>query len=180
MVLYGGAGHQVAALDVDADCLGRMEFENRNVLVRSGMEYYVRPGRLKSPIDVRFMRDVAKERHRVQSWVDRAQILIDVEEVRVVPFQQDQQCRVEPGELAAELRANRAAGARDHDALAGKHMLHLARVHLHRLLAGQLMDGNAFQRADICPVINQIRHGRNQPYLEFKFVESLIELPDCE
>ena len=179
-VFHRGAGHQVAALNVHADCLGRVELENWDVLVRGGVEYDLRPGLREDPADVRFAGDVTEEWYHVEFRKGRAQVVLDVEEVGVVPFQQDQHRRVELGELAAELRADRAARARDHDALAGKDVLHLPRVHLDRLLTGQFVDGQAFQGADIGPVVDQVRHGRDQPHLESEFVEPLVELAEGE
>ena len=63
------------------------------------------------------------------------ELALDLEQVRLGVVDQDEPVRAHTGDLAAQLGADRAAGARDQHALAGQIAADELDLHLHRVTA---------------------------------------------
>ena len=92
----------------------------------------------------------------------------DLEQVVLGVVEQHQALRRDPRDLAAELRADRAAGAGDEHDLAAQVGAGLLKLHPHRLAAEHVLDadlaqlpGNA-QRA--AAVLQQLEYGWQRPH----------------
>ncbi len=99
--------------DVVAHALQRVELEHADVLVRRGVEHDLR---LVLGEDLAHLRAVAGVREDGDARVEVAlvdQLALDLEQRRLALVDQDQPRDAEPRQLAAELRADRAAGAGD-------------------------------------------------------------------
>ena len=77
--------------------------------------------------------------------------------------QEDDLRRLEPGELPAQLAADRAAGAGDEDGFAGGEHPHLVEIGLDRLPAQQVLDFDLPQRGDGHPPGEDVVHPRHGP-----------------
>src|SRR5581483_4260881 len=101
------------AEDVVRDRLQRVRLEHADVLVRGGVEDDLGPVALE---DLPHLRPVAAVREHGDGGGEVAlvdELALDLEERRLTLLDEDEPRGAEPGELPAELRADRAAGAAD-------------------------------------------------------------------
>ena len=120
--------------DVVRDGLHRIRLEHRDVLVRSGVEDDLRMVALEDRAHLHAVAAVGEHcaHRRVVALLEK--LALDLEERRLALVDEHEPARAEPCELAAQLRADRAAGAGDHDDA----ILHVRRHELeidHDLLA---------------------------------------------
>ena len=115
-------------------------FHQRHVLVRGGVEDRVGPVLLEDLPQPLPVAHVGDDRNRGDVGKPLGQLGQDVEDRVLAVPQQDDLGRLQPGELAAELAADRAAGAGDQHRLAGGQHAHLLEVGLDRLAPEQVLD----------------------------------------
>ena len=124
------------------------------MLVRRRVEEHLRAIALEDLAQLRPVTGIRKHRDRggVVALVD--ELALDLEQRRLALVEQYQARRSEPGELAAELRADRAAGARDEDRLALDVGRDEPEVDLDLLTTEHIFDLN---RPDLCSEVEVTR-----------------------
>ena len=111
-----GAGQHEGAVGVVAHRLpGVGLLHQRHVLVRGGVEDDVRLLAREHVLDQRRVLHVAHDRHERQLREGVGERGLDLVDGRLGDVEQHELRRAEPGDLAAQLGADRPAGARDHD-----------------------------------------------------------------
>ena len=127
---------------VVAHRLDRVALHQPDVLVGGGVEDDV--GRcsakhLAHPLALLAVGEHGRERRRVDVAVV-LELALDAEEVVLGVVDEDQPPRRDARDLAAQLGADRAAGAGDHDDLAGEVGADAVELHAHRLAAEDVLD----------------------------------------
>jgi hypothetical protein len=139
-VLAGELGEEARGENVVLDRLAGVRLHHRHVLVRRGVEDDLgRVGR-QERAHARLVADVRDERDDLRLGAGPPQVGVDVEERELGALDEKDLARLEPRDLARELGADRAAGARDHDALSGEELPDLRLVQVDGLAAEEVFD----------------------------------------
>ncbi len=114
----------------------------------SGVENKIRPVLAHHGIDPVGIADGADEHRQVQLRVIPPQFHLNVIGVILIDIENDQLLGVGPGDLTAQLAADAAAAASDHDHLSRYEVQNLVQVHLNGLPAQQILRIHLAQLAD--------------------------------
>ena len=104
---------------------------------------------------------VRDDRHAGDIRGEPGQLVVRVEDRVLAVPQQDEPGRLEPRELAAELAADRAAGAGDQHRLAGRQLADLRQVGDDRLPPQQVLDLHLPERRDRDAARQDVEHPRH-------------------
>ena len=147
------------------------------MLVGGRMKHRVGPVGLEDPVHPLPIAHVGDDRYRREVGKPFAQLGEHVED-RVFPVAEQQDLRgIEPGELPAELAADRSAGAGDQNRLAGREHSHLVEVGLNRLATKQVLDFDVPERADRYPAGEDVVHAGDGAGLRAGLDRDLHDLP---
>ena len=116
--------HVLGAEHVRLHALARVPLEQRQVLVRGGVEDDIRPDRAEHLPDPGLVPDVGDDDLGAVEQRPPVQLELQRVHVRLVVVEHVQGRRVMAPDLAAQLLADRAAGPGDEDPGAGEHGLH--------------------------------------------------------
>jgi hypothetical protein len=133
--LFGGPDEIPRAHDVGHHRFARGGLEHGDVFVGGGVEEHVGLVPMEHSTQSVRVPDVDQLRHPLNG--QRGQ---DVVQMCLVMIEQHQALRATPGDLAADLRADGATGARDDDAAALKERSDPRKVGVHRLAPQQVVD----------------------------------------
>ena len=114
-----GVGERPGAERVVANGLDRVRLHHGDVLVGRGVEDDTRSVGLEHLTHLGGVLDIGDNREAEQKTAFPRKLAVDLEQRRLGVVDENELERAEPGELAAKLRANRAACTRDHDDLTG-------------------------------------------------------------
>ncbi len=120
-VAYGGCGHGARADHVRAQRLARIALHHRDVLVGRGVEHGVRPERAHDVVHALRVGHIPDHRLDLQVREATPELALDLVQRELVALEEHQSRRPLRGHLAHDLRADRAAGAGDHDAPPSHH-----------------------------------------------------------
>ena len=99
--------------DVGLERLGRVHLEQRQVLERRGVEHHLRPVLVEHLVQALLVADVGDDQVAVVEHAAAVDGELHGVQPGLVAVEHDQPGRVEPGQLAAQFRADRAAGPGD-------------------------------------------------------------------
>jgi hypothetical protein len=107
---------------------------------------------------------VGEHRDRVERVAVLHQLALDLEQVVLGVVDHDQPRWADAGDLAAQLSADRAAGAGDQHAAAGQVAAGRLGLHPHRLAAEHVLDAHVAHLTDeLRAVLQQLEHRRHRP-----------------
>ena len=176
----GGRGLQDRdrAPDVGLEGLGGVRLQQRQVLQRGGMEHHVGLDPLHRLDDAVPVADVGEE--EVGGVEQRPSLDRELHrvEVRLVAVDHHEALGVERRDLAAQLRADRAAGAGDHHAPALDVLGHGDEVGLDRVPAEQVRLGRRPQVADVHVAVQQLVDRRCDADVQPREASRLAQLTD--
>ena len=92
-----------------------------------------------------------------------AQLAVHLEERELGPLDEQELLRTETGDLPGELRADRAAGAGDHDALARQERPDLRLVEIDRLASQQVLDLDVAYARHVHLALEHVVEARDDP-----------------
>ena len=133
-------GQRARREHVVRDRLQRVRLEHADVLVRRGVEEHLRPVALEHLAHLRLVAGVGEHRDRGGEVALVDELALDLEQRGLRLVDEHEAGRAEPRELAAELRADRAAGARDEHRLVLDVRRHEREVDLDLLAAEDVLD----------------------------------------
>ncbi len=108
---------------------------------------------------LRLVADVGDERDDLDLGAGPPQLAVDLEERKLGALDEQELRRLEPGDLARQLRADRAARAGDHDPLAGQEVPDLLLVEVDRLAAEEVLDLHVADARDLHLALEDRRRG---------------------
>jgi hypothetical protein len=139
-VLDGDVGDHARSQRVVAHGLERIRLQECDVLVRGRVEDDLRPVALEDLAHLGPVAAVAQNRGGGREVTLADELALDVEEGSLGLLDEHDPGRAHPGDLTAELRADRPARARDENGLTGEVLGDRADVHLDRLPAENVLD----------------------------------------
>ena len=138
--LDGHVGQGPGAEGVVAHRLERVRLHHRDVLVRGRVEDDAGPVGGEDLAQLDAVLDVRHDGHATEEPTLAGELAVDVEQCRLGMIDHHEPRRTEPGELPAELGADRAAGARDHHDLVRDVAGDPVEIDLDRLPAEHVLD----------------------------------------
>ena len=152
----GGLGHLVGAEDVVLDGLVGAVLHQGDMLVGRGVEDQLRSVGIQHIVHAGGVPDGADEGHQIQVGITPLELHLDVVGVVLVDVEDDELLGVGLGDLAAQLAADAAAAAGDHDHLAGDEIQDLVQIDLDGVPAQQVLDIDLAQAADGDITVDQL------------------------
>ncbi len=144
-VAIGRDCDELGADHVVAERLAHLRLQQGHVLVRRRVEHDLGPRGCEHAIDRDGVGDVAEHGVEDKIGMRAAQLLLDHVEIELADVEDGQRLGAETRDLAAQLRADRAAAAGDQHALAGEPRADRGPVELHRIAAEQVLDRDFLQ-----------------------------------
>ena len=157
-VHHGGIGRLIGADGVVLDGLTGAVLHEGDVLVGCGMIDNLGMILLKNLEDAAAVTDGTDQGHEVQVRILFPQLQLDGVGVVFIDIKDDELLRVMTGHLAAELRADASAAARDKDDLAVDEVEYLAQIRRDGLSAQEVLDGDVAEFRDRDLVVDQLVH----------------------
>ena len=147
---------QPGAEDVVLDRLARIRLHQRHVLVGGGVEDDLRRVGREKRAHAALVADVRDQRHDLDLGARAAQLAVHLEQRELRAFDQEDPGGMEARDLPHELGADRAAGARHHDALARQELAELGFVEIHGLAAEKVFDLDVADARDVDPPLQHV------------------------
>jgi hypothetical protein len=119
-----GIDHVARSGDVIGDCLDDVVLHQRYVLVGGGVKNRVWPVEVNQPLQALGVPHVGDDRHEGYVRKRPSKLPQDVEDRVLAVAEENHFRRGEAGQLPAQLTANRSAGTRDENGLAGGELGH--------------------------------------------------------
>ena len=162
--------HDARGERVVAHRLDRVGLHQPDVLVGRGVEHDRRAVLGEDLAHALLFLAIRQHRgeHRARHVALVLQLALDLEEVVLGVVDEHDLVRLHARDLAAQLRADRAAGARHEHRLARQVGAHPLQLHLHRLAAEHILDAHLAhlprERAAAAAGLQQLEHGRQRPH----------------
>ena len=147
-VHHSGIGRFICTDRIVFDCLARAVLHQRDMLVRRGMIYDVRPVIMKDLVHFAAVANRTDQNDEIQLGIFILQFKLDVIGVILIYIENDQLLRAVSGYLTAKLRADASAAACDHNGLSVDKAENLFEIWADRVSPKQVLDRNVFQRFD--------------------------------
>ena len=161
-VLDRGVDDVARATDVVRHRFDDVLLHERHMLVRRRVEDGERVEPLEDAVDPGFIADIGDDRGDLQVGEPAPQFDLGLEDLILGVVEDDQELRLERGDLPAELQADAAAGASDHDRASVGEDAHLREVGIDRSAAQEVLDLDRSERAVLDAArddVGQARHG---------------------
>ena len=152
------------AVDVRLPPLQREALEHRQVLEGRRVEHDVGLRLGEDPVQRIAIADVRQHRVRRREQCGPADGQLDAVQRGLVAVQHDEGRGLERVQLAAQLAADRPAGARHEDAPTGDRLTDLRQVRVQRAAADEVLDPQPADVAQLDRARHEFAHGRDRPH----------------
>jgi hypothetical protein len=140
--------HEGGSEHIVPDRLGRLVLQHGHVLVRSRVEDRLRPEPIEDRPHARGNGVVSDKRHDRSAIARCEEFLLDCKKMRLRAFDEEQRGGLERKNLPAELAADAATGARNHNGAGREYIAQRIRFHPDRGAAQQILNPDGPQSAD--------------------------------
>ena len=165
--------------EVVFDGLAGLAFHHGHVLVRGGVKQDGRTVLPQDGLHLRLIQNVGDQRNNRPPETEADQFLLDGEQLHLGLFHQQQPLRAKGGNLPAQLAADAAARARDHDPPVHQDFPDVLGFNFHGLASEEVLNFHRPDLGDFQLPGGELIHGRNRRNVEPARSQQLHDFADA-